>query len=154
MRDLLGSSNDLEGLRQGVWIGRLTARIGDERAQQGRAVDLVGLGAPMSPRHRNRGRINDVARKAVLTKQPVQPEAVEPSFGDDGDRHRCAEALRDRCRSSSWRSAAASPPGTLYLENLALPGALTVTSQRDLLSSSETKSVLAWDWTVTGVFAR
>ncbi len=74
----------------------LAARMGDERAQQGLAVDLVALGAPMTPRHRNRGRINDVARKAVLTEQPVQPEAVEPGFGDNGDRHRCAEALRDR----------------------------------------------------------
>ena len=28
MRDLLGVSDDLEGLGQSVWIGRLEARIG------------------------------------------------------------------------------------------------------------------------------
>ena len=52
----------------------------------GVAVDGVGLGAPLPPRHGDRRRIDDAALDALGLEQPVQPEAVPAGLLDDHDR--------------------------------------------------------------------
>jgi hypothetical protein len=72
---------------------RLAALPGHQCAQQRLAIDRIGLGAPVTSRHGNRRRINDVALDAVGLEQAMNPETVEPDFVDRDNLDRRSNAL-------------------------------------------------------------
>src|SRR6266851_5796878 len=65
---------------------RFATLVGEQRANQRFAVDLVGLRPPAPPRCRNRGRIDNKAFYSLILQHPIDPEAIEPSFLDDDQR--------------------------------------------------------------------
>src|SRR4051794_14833099 len=72
------------------------------------------------------------------TQKPSRPASWMTTTRTATPARRSAVALSRASRSSS---APPSPPLTACLDSFSLPGALTVTSQRDLLSSSDAKSL-------------
>ena len=72
---------------------RLTALPGDQCAQQRLAVDRIRFGAPVTSRHGNRRRIDDVALDAVGLEQAMNPETIEPDFVDRDNLDRRSNAL-------------------------------------------------------------
>src|SRR5947207_14700499 len=69
--------------RTDPWFAALA---GEKRPQQRLPVKPIRLGAPASPRHRDRSGIDHMALNAVLLQNTVQPEPVQPSFLDRDDR--------------------------------------------------------------------
>jgi hypothetical protein len=123
----------------------LAAGPGHQGAHQRLAVDGIGLGAAGAPIDGNRRRIDDMAFDAVLAQQAVDPEAVEPRLLDHVDAQARADApFRPRLQASQkLQQRAAIAARDDMLRQLLAARALTVTSQRVLLSSSEANSVLA-----------
>src|SRR5215831_2181096 len=72
---------------------RLAALPGHQRAQQRLAIDRIGFGAPVTSRHGNRRRINDVALDAIGLEQAMNPETIEPDFVDGDNLDRPSNAL-------------------------------------------------------------
>jgi hypothetical protein len=72
---------------------RFAALPGHQRAQQRLAIDRISFGAPVTSRHGNRRRINDVALDAVGLEQAMKPETIEPDFVDRNNFDRCSNAL-------------------------------------------------------------
>jgi hypothetical protein len=76
-----------------VWGRRLDHRthpglaplVGQQGANQGFAIDLVGLRPPTPPGCRDRGGIDDMALDPFLLQDAVDPEPVQPRFLDDDD---------------------------------------------------------------------
>ena len=56
---------------------RLSPFEGPERAQECLAIDDVGLGAPMTPGHRNGGGLDDMTLDGVGCQQTMDPEAIQ-----------------------------------------------------------------------------
>src|SRR5207248_2916262 len=122
---------------------RLASLPGHQRAQQRLAVDRIGLGAPVTSRHSNRRRIDDVALNVVGLEQTMNPETIEPDFliatTLTGAAMRCSALLFNRARRSS--SLRASPPTSVCLDILLLPSANDVATHVERLSSNETNKV-------------
>jgi hypothetical protein len=71
---------------------RLSTLERQQRSHQGLAVDPVGFGSTRTARHRDGGRINDMALDSGLAQRPVDPETVKSSFLNGDDRKTLAEA--------------------------------------------------------------
>ncbi len=70
----------------------LAARPRHQRAQQRLDIEAIGLAPPLAPVDRDRGRIHNVALKAVGLKQAVQPETIEAGLLDHHHPDRPAQA--------------------------------------------------------------
>src|SRR3954447_17678763 len=106
------------------WIASFLARRG-RRSTAIEAGSTTWLSIPLASSRRCSQKPSRPASWMTTTRTatPARRSAVAPS------------------RASRSSSAPPSPPLTACLDSFSLPGALTVTSQRDLLSSSDAKSL-------------
>jgi hypothetical protein len=65
---------------------RLAALVSEQRANQGLAVDPVGLGPATPTRGRDRGRIDNAALNPLALQYPMNPEAIQSRLLNDDDR--------------------------------------------------------------------
>jgi hypothetical protein len=67
---------------------RFATFVSQQRANQGLAVDLVGLRTPSTTRRRNRGWIDDVAFDAFALQNAVNPKPIKSRLlnHDSGER--------------------------------------------------------------------
>jgi hypothetical protein len=87
-----------------------------------------------------------LASSRRCTQKPSRPASWMTTTRTGRPARRSAVVL-SRVRRSS--SAPPAPPATVYLESFSPPGALTVTSQRALLSSRDAKRVVSLARTAT-----
>ena len=71
---------------------RFTALIGQQRAQQGLAIDPVRLGLAPPARGQDRGGVNDMAFDTLPFQHTVDPEAIQSSLMDDDNREGVASS--------------------------------------------------------------
>jgi hypothetical protein len=71
----------------------LTAQPGQQGAHQEIEVEGIGLGPPVTARHRDRGGIDDLALDPSRFQQTVDPEAVPASLLDHHEPQRPAQLV-------------------------------------------------------------
>jgi hypothetical protein len=107
----------------------------------------------MPPLDSDRGRIDDVTLDASGFEQAVDPKPVQPGLLNDDDPDDGTDPAPpfafNRARRSS--NAPPSPAVTACLDLFSTPGLFAVTSQEDLLSSSDTNSVILFSLTVPAI---
>src|SRR5438045_2037012 len=72
---------------------RLAAFEGQQRANQGLAVNLVGFRPPPPSRNQDRGSVDHMALNSLTLKHAMDPKAVQPSLLNDDDREALSSPL-------------------------------------------------------------
>jgi hypothetical protein len=116
--------------------------IGHQGPDQGLAIDPVCLCTAPPSRCHDRGRINDMALKALSLQNPIKPEAIQAGLLDE----MIGKSFPVRRRAFSLISAhrasspAISPPRTAYVDIFSpAPGDSDVISQVERLSANDAK---------------